>query len=102
MMLLSFLLFLQQLISFGIINNNHRNQLLDGMKLIHIATTPVKQEQDDEDNFFNSLPNCTGPFIPLSQNSSVGNNNTAGIPLEVLRIQMKKTFSSSSNSSCEY
>ena len=91
---------MQQLISFGITNDNHRDCLLNGLKLIHIATTPVKQEQHEDEDFFDSL-NCTAPFIPQPSLSQGSVSSNSGMPLEVLRIQMKKTFSSSSNSSCE-
>ena len=75
-------------------NSQHRERLLDGLKIIRIASTPLKEEQDEAIHSYSQ--HSTSPFVPnLSQSSMCG----PGTPLEVLRIQMKKTFSSSSSSS---
>ena len=83
------------MLSFGINNVTHRRQLLDGMKLIQVATTPIKQEDSEE---LDILQHSSDPFIPhLLSQGSVGSAPNMPGGLEVLRIQVRNTFNSSGN-----
>ena len=66
------------------------------MKLIPVATTPVKQEDSEE---LDMLQHSSESFIPhlLSQGSVGSSTAPAMSGLEVIRIQVRNTFNSSGN-----
>lgn len=87
-----------ELTKFGITNIRHKERLLEGQKLIKIAEDTQLADDINPSQSFSQQSHSNTPFIPsmLSQSSV-----SSGGPVEVLRIQIKKTFSSSSNSSNE-
>ena len=96
--LLLIYLILQQLEQIGVHDSSHREKMLDGIGLIKTAESAGL-----------SYSQSTQPYQPqlLSQASTVSTSSVgSNIPpapqtLEVLRIQMKKTYSSSSSSSAD-
>ena len=89
---------IQELTKFGITNIRHKERLLEGQNLIKIAEDTQLGDDITPSQSFSQQSHSATPFIPsmLSQSSV-----SSGGPVEVLRIQIKKTFSSSSNSSNE-
>ncbi|XP_019854848.1 PREDICTED: cellular tumor antigen p53-like isoform X2 [Amphimedon queenslandica] len=87
-----------QLKDLGVSNSSHREQLLNGISLINTAATQQPSREDETFTYSQS----TQPYKPqlLSQSSTASGMSNIISPntLEVLRIQVKKTYSSSSGS----
>lgn len=71
------------------------------MKLILAAEPKQEVDYDDEEGTFSQ---STGPIPPLLSQTSTSSNTSAtgsGSTMEILRIQMRKTFSNTSSSSSD-
>ena len=72
------------------------------MKLILVAEPKQEVDYDDEEGTFSSQ--STGLIPPLLSQTSTSSNTSAtgsGSTMEILRIQMRKTFSNTSSSSSD-
>lgn len=71
------------------------------MKLILVAEPKQEVDYDEDEGAFSQ---STGPIPPLLSQTSTTSNSSAtgsGSTMEVLRIQMRKTFSNTSSSSSD-
>ena len=95
----------QELEQFGVRSRQHRIKLMDGRGLIHLEVEDtVAQEDDDHDTeeILESQPFSASQLgRSYSQISSASSTSSTvqRQTLEVLRIQLKKTYSNSSSSS---